>query len=259
MKNNYDAFYYYRYEISKYVLLACGFFVPIIHILTLEKNEKADFKFIVIPVLISLISVFLLSFCRKMILGKLMCYDLDFKMIYELDKRKNTSHNRYYNSKLLMRAYLYSGFFDRVLELSDVVLLSPKDEDRFFAIHMRILSLFFKGEYKDISLLIESQKKMLNNMKSVELDEYVQIYSCIESFVYGDYLNTIYIADNIFSQRGIEKLNHRKILIFYILKLASAHLNDVERMALYDKKIIECDPNRYTFFTLNIRDGYDVG
>ncbi len=254
MNNNYNAFYYYRHQISKLVLVACGFLVPTIHILTLEENEKADLKVIVIPILISLLSVFVITSCRKIILGKLMCYDLDFKMIYELDKRKNIPRNQYYNLKLLMKVYLYSGDFAGVLQLSNVVMSSEKDEDRFFATHMRILALFFMGEYKDTSLLIDSQKRLLSEMKSIESDEYSQFYSCIESFIHGEYNNTICIASNIVSRGDIEKLNHRKILLFYVLKMASVQLNDADSTLLYSRKIIECDPKRNTFFSWNIQD-----
>lgn len=255
MDDAYKAFYYYRCQNSKIALLLMGFVLPVIHLLTLEESEPVNYKYIVIPVILSLLAVFLISSCRKIMLGKLLGYDLDFKAVYELERRKDKPKNKYYNLKLLANLCFFSGDFPRTLACSSELLTSEKSEDRCYAMHMRILALFIMGDFTEILTLIDSQEKLLIDMKIADSNNHSQIYSFIKSFIQGEYKEAISVANKILSQKDMEKLNHRKILIFYFLRMTYIKLNDTENAKMCANQIIACDPNRNSFFRFSVEQG----
>ena len=194
---------------------------------------------------------------RKLLLGKLLAYDLDFKTIYMIERRKNNKKNQYHNLKLLTSVCFFDGNFQKVLSYASDILNSPNINDVFYARHLQIITLFIVGEHNKILDIINSQKDLLHQIKNDTLNDAVDYYAFINSYMSGDYCNAIDIMKSLLLKKDYEKLNHKKIVIFYFLRIVYEKLNDNENIKICTNEIIRLDPNSNTFFRNSIDRNFE--
>lgn len=248
MNDVYKALNYYKFRKSIITLFLLGLVVPTIHLLTTQNTTSLNVKYIFLPILFSFVAILVITVSRKLLLGKLLAYDLDFKTIYMLEKRKDTKKNEYHNLKLLTNVYFFSGDFQEALSSAIIILKSQKANDVFYARHLQIMTLFIMGEYKEIPNLIILQKDMLSRIKKEIVDDVSDYYSFINTYIAGNYQDSVGTLKNLLSKKDYDKLNHKKIVIFYFLLMVYEKLNDTENMLICTNEIICSDPNNYTFF-----------
>lgn len=158
MNDVYKALNYYKFRKSIITLFLLGLVIPTIHLLTTQNTTYLNVKYIFLPILFSFVAILVITVSRKLLLGKLLAYDLDFKTI-----------------------------------VSDY-------------------------------------------------------YSFINTYIAGNYQDSVDTLKNLLSKKDYKKLNHKKIVIFYFLLMVYEKLNDTENMLICTNEIICSDPNNYTFF-----------
>ncbi len=254
MKKEHKIYKYSNY--TKRMILLCLFLpvVPLIHLLTKEGNEPIALGYIILPVVFIAVAMLLLYYSRRLMLSVFVAKDLDFRVVYELDKRKN---NELRNLNLESNMYFYEGDFDKaILACEKIMKLSSKKEEVCSARTQIIISKFFASCSSDLDKsildLIDKQRKFEsdNNLRDNKLANQYYIY--IENYISEEYEKAINSIESLLEEEGVETFNSRMVVICAMLVLAYKKLEDEEKVKYYTDKILSADPNRKTVFSKSI-------
>lgn len=244
------------YKYSNYIkrmILLCLLLpvVPLVCFLTKEENETIEVVYIVLPIVFIAVATFFLYFSRRLMLSILVAKDLDFRVVYELDKRKN---NELHNLNLESNMYFYEGDFDKAIVACEKIMkLSSKKEDVYSATTQIIISKFFdscSGDLdKSILDLIYTQRKFEadNNLRGNKLAN--QYYTYIENYISEEYEKAINSIKSLLEEEGVETFNSRMVVICAMLVLAYKKLEDEDKANYYIDKLLSADPNKKTVFS----------
>lgn len=252
MKINLAALNYYHFRRSMIALFCLGLLLPIVYILTLEQAEPIYLRNIFMPILISWGVILCLSFLRKVTLGTLIAHDVDFRTLYNLEKREDKPRHKNYNLKLQSDMSFFNGDFDNVILYSTEIIENANEEDAYNARHLQILSFFILKEFDKALDLICVQKKTIG-IDSNTLEICNNYYFFIESFIAKKFSIAIEFLSSILVLKDTEKLNNRKVIVYYLLMLTYIELNDSEQIKDCERKIIASDIHNLTFFSRYIQ------
>ena len=243
MKSNTTALKYYDYLKRTIILVLLPWLVALVYLLTREENETFNVLFIVIPAVVSVIIALAMSFARKVYIGSLIAVEVDFDSVYELEKR--SEKHKAHNLKLLINTAFYNGKFHDVVGYADELMeTSGNHADVFFAKHKKILSLFLLET--DVDSLIEEQ---MNENNTLLTEEVLCYYNFIESFSSNKFDYAISSMEKALTGENIEIQNHKKVLIYYLMKLAYLKNEDNDNANKCMEKLLLADKAKRTIFS----------
>lgn len=215
----------------------------------LDPDTKTAWYTIVIPFVIEAVFLGTIIFWRRFSLNLIRCTDLDMKLAYELDKRKDTPKNREHNLMLMTDVYFYNGNFERAIECgAELLNISKKDDIICTARHNLILSHFLAGNYSEALKLIGEQRNV--KMKNKNEAEYcAAVYDYIELYLNAEYEKAIEKNDLILSNDRNLLMNSRKVLAVFVKMMAYEKLGNEEAVKECEQEIISIDKNRLTYFS----------
>ena len=253
MKKEHKIYKYSNYIKRMILLCLLSPVVPLICFLTKEENEAISVVYIILPIVFIAVAMLVLYFSRRLMLSISVAKDLDFRVVYELDKRKN---NELHNLNLESNMYFYEGDFDKaIVACEKIIKLSSKKEDVYSATTQIIVSKFFdscSGDLdKGILDLIYNQRKFEadNNLRYNKRAN--QYYTYIENYFSGEYEKAINSIESLLEEDGVETFNSRLVIICAMLVLAYKKLEDEDKAKYYMDKLLSADPNKKTVFSRN--------
>lgn len=258
MKKEYLPLQYNNFIKRMVTLVVIIYILPVVYCLAKADDSSLDFRFVIIPVLLSAIIPILLYILRKIFLGNLAAFELDLPTVYLLDKR--SKKHEIYNSKLLMNVYFFDGDFEKVIICSDKMLkIASKNNDIFSLRHLKIMSLFLAGkETTEIFALIEQQRHLATNFKRLNQDTNLY-YIFIEKYLHCNYEEALQTMDKLLQVKNIQIQNHRKVLVYYLMHLCFHKINEFEKMEKCKEEILLADKNKRTFFSKSFEKPRDTG
>lgn len=214
--------------------------IPFVYCMTRENGVPFNWNFIVLPLILSIVIPLILYVLRKVFLGNLAAFEVDFHTLYDLEKRKKK--NSIYNLNLLINLHFFDGDFQKAIDCSDEIMrLSSKQKDIYSARHQKILSLFFSNKTENIVELIHLQRLIKPDSNAY--------YIFIENYLDANYEVAIKSIKKILEEQNIEIQNHRKILVYYLMRMCFLKIGDSEQVENCTNQILKADRNHHTFFT----------
>lgn len=250
MKKEYRVFQYKNY-IGKIVLICViSLIVPAVYFWTKDANETLSITYVIFPIVFSSVLSLIMYFSRKIFIGKLAAFDLDYDIVYLLDKRgeKHQTHN----IKLLMQKHFFNGEFqEAIICANKIIEINSRKDILYNATHYKILSLFLNQQIDEILTLIELQDN-LSTDNTLRIQDANIYYEFIKKYVDRNYNEAIKIIKNLLQSQDIDTQNHKKVLIFYLIKMCCEKINDFEQIKKCNNEILLADKNRKTFFSRGI-------
>ncbi len=206
--------------------------------------------FVLLGICVLLLILFLLG--RRFLIGTLAVTDLDFKILYEIDKRKgNKPEDVSRNYALSGDCLFYDGRFSEAAEHYSIALNNAKKKRNIYAIrHMLILSLFLSENTENISVFIHQQRSTsLDGLGKNYKEAEERYYDFIELFLEKDYNGAIMAIQPLLNDAGIGLLNSRKIMVNYLMSIAFCWLGNTTAEAQCKLQVLEADKNRKTIFS----------
>ena len=250
VKFKYKAYEYYRFRRS----IVTIFIVLIVDLVMCAglRLWETDEKHLFVVLGICLILLVLFIFGRQFLIGALSVIDLDYKTLYDIDKRKgNKPENVSINYALSGDCLFYEGRFSEAAENYGEALKHTKKKRCIYAIrHMLILSLFLSENTENIGALIAQQRSTSPKGlgKGVKESE-EKYYDFIENFLKGDYNGAIMAIQPLLNDGAIAILNSRKLLVNYLMSIAFSWSGNAEAQAHCKSQVLEADKNRKTIFS----------
>ena len=137
---------------------------------------------------------------------------------------------------------IISNYFQKAIDCSDEIMrLSTKQKDIYSARHQKILSLFFSNKTENIVELIHLQRLIKPDSTAY--------YIFIENYLDANYEVAIKSIKKILEEQNIEIQNHRKILVYYLMRMCFLKIGDSEQVENCTNQILKADRNHHTFFT----------
>ena len=247
----------YAFKYSDYVrrivtLAVLPFINLVIACLTYEENEPFGVWVIILGFCLSTVLILLLHFLRKVALGTLLGVDLEFRYVYELDKRKNNDRLNLIREQSM---YFFEGDFEKSDECCEKLLsLNLKKQEEYLVKSQLIYSRFFIDD-SDSSVieLISDQRVLASKYKIAEHNRNDCYFSFIERYLTVDYERAVMSIENLLNDNNIKLVNSRVVVVCYMLIKAYEKIGDREKIEHYSKKLLSADPNRKTVFGESIK------
>ena len=151
---------------------------------------------------------------------------------------------------MLVNLHFFDGNFQEAINCTDRILrLSSKQNDIYTARHQKILSLFLSGKTENIIELISQQRLIKQDVSPY--------YVFIEKYLGANYEAAVKSIKKILEEKNIEAQNHRKILIYYLMKMCFLKIGDSKQVENCTNQILMADRSRRTFFS-NMCDNSDT-
>lgn len=250
MKSEYSAMKYQNYIRRIIILWIVPWLVPGVYLLTREKGESIQWGYMIFPVAFALLTTLILYVARKVLMGILFAIDMDFHVLYELDRR--SAKHELHNIKLLIDICFFDGQFQKVVEYADRILqLSSKPADVYMARHQKILSLFLMEKNEEIQELI-AQQNQLNKDKKLQTGNGSLYYDFIMAYLRKEYGSAIQCIKEILNEKNIEVLNYKKVLVHYFMLLAYQKMVDTEQIQKCKNEIFRADKEYRTWFSRSL-------
>ena len=235
---------YSNYKRRLVLIWLLPWLIPIIGFITREVGEPILLWTIIFPIVFIFVGTLIMHISRRVFLGNLYAYELEFRLVYELDKRNETFGT--YNLRLLTEALFYEGDFQKTIECCDKLLSSSVNlNERYEIIHKKILSLFMNKEYEAVLLQIQEQRRTFSE-HIVQEDEMCYVF--IEEYINGNYDGAIEAIQQNLLIKNIDALNYKKVFFYYLMLVAFEAKDDPKNVSECKKEILFADSLQKTYF-----------
>jgi hypothetical protein len=232
-----------------FILLLLSPIIPIIYILTWDSQTTFNWLYIFLPPICFISISLMLYVSRRIVLGKILAFDVNMNTVYELEKRKETPKNQIFNLHLLSQKHFYNGDFPNALVCIEKIKNLGSEEDFFIAQHLQILILFISRQFDEVLTLINLQSAM-NIEKLKNKMHFSLYYDFMKLFIEKRFEDSLTVINNIIAVReNFDKLNNIRLIIFYLMRMTYIELGDEEKIHWCSQEITRADKNSNTFFS----------